>query len=159
MGSCSLGPCSILKILYSYIADNCFLLCVEYQSCILWRNCCLLVPHEASVLMIFVTAYISLLYTSFHFLFRDAYTLADGKIPAVDKVMFSIHTQNSSVMSCCGPVDKTTDSQLWGPRFESPGSGSSDLGQGNLSSLPSPSEKKLESRWSPGCLLISSLLS
>ena len=43
--------------------------------------------------------------------------------------------------SCCGSVDKTTDSQSWGPRFESAGSGSSALGQGTLSSLPSTSER------------------
>ena len=33
------------------------------------------------------------------------------------------------MMSCCGSVDKTTDSRPWGPRFESTGSGSSALGQ------------------------------
>ena len=38
-------------------------------------------------------------------------------------------------------VDKTTDSQSWGLRFESAGSGSSVLGRGTLSSLPSPSER------------------
>ena len=43
--------------------------------------------------------------------------------------------------SCCGSVDKTTDSQSWGPWFESAGSGSSALVQGTLSSLPSPSER------------------
>ena len=43
--------------------------------------------------------------------------------------------------SCCGSVDETTDSQLWGPRFESAGSGSSAFGQGTLSSLPNPSER------------------
>ena len=37
-------------------------------------------------------------------------------------------------------VDKTTDSQSWGPRFESAGSGSTALGQGTSSWLPSPSE-------------------
>ena len=47
----------------------------------------------------------------------------------------------SSLRSCCGSVDKTTDSQSWDPRFESAGSGSSALGQGTLSSLPSPSER------------------
>ena len=30
-------------------------------------------------------------------------------------------------LSCCGSVDKTTDSQPWGPWFESAGSGSSDI--------------------------------
>ena len=60
--------------------------------------------------------------------------------------------------SCCGSVDKTTYSQLWGPQFESAGSSSSTLGQGTLSSLPSPLERTW-SRWSPGCLFSSSLLS
>ena len=41
------------------------------------------------------------------------------------------------LFSCCGSVDKTTDCQLWGPQFESAGSGSSTLGQGTL---PSPLE-------------------
>ena len=41
---------------------------------------------------------------------------------------------------CCGSVDKTTDSQSWGPRFKC-GSGSIALWQGTLSSLPSPSER------------------
>ena len=65
------------------------------------------------------------------------------------------------VRSCCGLVDKTTDSQSWGPWFESAGSGSSALGQGTLSSLPCqvPQKGLLKSHWSPGCLLISSLLS
>ena len=39
-----------------------------------------------------------------------------------------------------GSVDKTTDSQSWGPQFESAGRGSSALGQCTLSSLPSPWE-------------------
>ena len=43
--------------------------------------------------------------------------------------------------SCCGSVDKITDSQPWGPWFESAGSGCSALGQGTLSSLPSHSER------------------
>ena len=46
-----------------------------------------------------------------------------------------------SPRSCCGSVDKTTDSQSWGPRFKSAGSGSSALGQYTLSSLSSPSER------------------
>ena len=46
-----------------------------------------------------------------------------------------------SERSCCGSVDKTTDSQSWGPRFESAGSGSIAVGQGTLSSLPSLSER------------------
>ena len=40
------------------------------------------------------------------------------------------------VRSCCGSVDKTTDSQSWGTRFDSAGSGSIALGQDILSSLP-----------------------
>ena len=48
---------------------------------------------------------------------------------------------NILLCTCCGSVDKTMDSQLWGPQFESAGSGSSALGQGTLSSLPSPSER------------------
>ena len=43
------------------------------------------------------------------------------------------------------------------PGFESAGSGSSALGQGTVSSLPSPLERT-ESFWSPGYLHISSLL-
>ena len=43
--------------------------------------------------------------------------------------------------SCCGSVDKTTDCRSWGPQFKSAGSGSSVLGQGTLSSLPSPLER------------------
>ena len=42
-----------------------------------------------------------------------------------------------NVWSCYGSVDKTTDSQSWGSQLES--AGSSALGQGTLSSLPSPS--------------------
>ena len=42
--------------------------------------------------------------------------------------------------SCCGSVDKTMDSQSWGPRFEFAGCSSSALGQGTLSSVPIPSE-------------------
>ena len=38
----------------------------------------------------------------------------------------------SNKMSCCGPVDKTTDSQLLGPWFKCAGSGST-LGQCTLS--------------------------
>ena len=37
----------------------------------------------------------------------------------------------------CGSVDKATDSQPQSPQSESTGSGSSALGQGTLSSLPS----------------------
>ena len=55
-------------------------------------------------------------------------------------------------------IYKTTDFQLGGPRFKSAGSGSSALRQCTLSSLPSPSERTLNC-WSPGCLLISNLLS
>ena len=44
-------------------------------------------------------------------------------------------------LSCGGSVDKTTDSLLWGPQFESAGNGSSALGQGTLSSLPSLLER------------------
>ena len=48
----------------------------------------------------------------------------------------------SYMRRCCGSVDKTTDSQSWSPWFESTGSGSSaHLGQGTLSSLPSPLER------------------
>ena len=54
----------------------------------------------------------------------------------------SIYTQHiKDVRSCCGSVDKTMDSQSWGPQFESAGSVSNALGQGTLSSLPSPSER------------------
>ena len=42
---------------------------------------------------------------------------------------------------CCGSVDKTTESQSWGPRFISAGSNSSALGQSTLSSLFSPSDR------------------
>ena len=48
-----------------------------------------------------------------------------------------------NLRSCSSSVDKATDSQPWGPRFESTGSSSSALGQGTLSSLPSPSERTL----------------
>ena len=58
--------------------------------------------------------------------------------------------------SCCGSVDKTWDSHLWGPRFKSPGSGSSALGQSTLSWLPSPTERTY-SCWPPACLLISQI--
>ena len=40
-----------------------------------------------------------------------------------------------------GSVDKITDSQSWGPHFESYGSSSSALGQGPLPSLSSPLER------------------
>ena len=43
--------------------------------------------------------------------------------------------------SCHGSVDKTTDSQPWGPWFKSAGSSSSAHGKGTLSSLPSPLER------------------
>ena len=52
------------------------------------------------------------------------------------RYIYSIYSR-----SCCGSVDKTTDSQSRGPWFESACSGSSALGQGTLSSLPSPSER------------------
>ena len=45
------------------------------------------------------------------------------------------------IRSCCGSVDKTINSQSWGPRFESAGSGSTALGQGTLTSLHSPLER------------------
>ena len=48
--------------------------------------------------------------------------------------------------SCCGRAVKTSDFHTGGPRFE-PRPGSSALGQGTLSSLPSLSEETL-SRWS-----------
>ena len=38
-------------------------------------------------------------------------------------------------LSCCGSVDKTTDSHSWGPQFESTGSGNSAFGQGTLSGI------------------------
>ena len=58
------------------------------------------------------------------------------------KVLFILWTDTPyEERSCCGSVDKTTDSQSWGPRFKSAGSGSSALRQGTSSSLPSPLER------------------
>ena len=54
---------------------------------------------------------------------------------------FLSQVNKTHLTSCCGSVDKTTDSWLWGPWFKSADSGSSALGQGILSSLPSPSER------------------
>ena len=59
-----------------------------------------------------------------------------------------------SKRSCCGSVDKTMDSQSWGPQFESAGSGSSALGQGTYYPHCLVPLKGLH--WSPGILLISS---
>ena len=53
-----------------------------------------------------------------------------------------VHSKVINTELCSWLVDnKTTDSQSWGPRFKSAGSGSSAFGQGTLSSLPSPSER------------------
>ena len=53
--------------------------------------------------------------------------------------MFALGLWNSSwvMRSCCGSVDKTTDSQIWDYWFKSAGSSRSALGQGTLSSLSS----------------------
>ena len=42
-----------------------------------------------------------------------------------------INISEQKLRSCCGSVDKNTDSQLWGPWFKSAGSGSSALRQGS----------------------------
>ena len=60
---------------------------------------------------------------------------------AMQRTRIQQEWKSLSMRSCCGSVDKAMDSHLWGPRFESAGSGSSALGQGTLSSLPSPSER------------------
>ena len=58
----------------------------------------------------------------------------------MSRILLDASSLGSATWRCCGSMDKTTDSQSWGPQFESAGSGSSALGQGTLSLLPSPSE-------------------
>ena len=76
---------------------------------------------------------------------EDHYTKGELELH-MDSVLFDVFLYKCKCVcfmkrSCCGSVDKTTDSQSWGPQFESAGSGSSSLGQGTLSSLPSPSQR------------------
>ena len=50
----------------------------------------------------------------------------------------ALYRPKIAVRRCCGSVDKTTDSQSWGPWFISTASCSSALGRGTVSSLSSP---------------------
>ena len=56
---------------------------------------------------------------------------------------------SKQLRSSCGSVDKTTDSQSWGPRFESAGSGSSVLGKFLLNWFSSHKEIQIFVRYVP----------
>ena len=72
-------------------------------------------------------------------------SLKSGLTKDFGKVLFSATpvphvtcVTGSIAHPCNGSMDKTTDSQPWGYRFKSVGSGRRALKQGTLSSLPSP---------------------